>query len=42
MKILFGDLKYNPNEKWVNGIIRENNVDVALFAEYLASIVSHI
>ena len=34
MKILFWNLKNNSNEKWIEDIIDENNVDIALFAEY--------
>ena len=34
MKILFWNLKNNSNEKWVVDIIRENDIDIALFAEY--------
>lgn len=38
MKILFWNLKKNANEKWVEGIIRENDVDIALFAEYQSTL----
>ena len=34
MKILFWNLKNNSNGKWVSEIIRENDIDIALFAEY--------
>lgn len=34
MKILFWNLKKNSNAKWVSEIIRENDIDIALFAEY--------
>ena len=34
VKILFWNLKNNSNEKWVEDIISENDVDIALFAEY--------
>ena len=34
VKILFWNLKNNPNEKWVSEIIHENDIDIALFAEY--------
>lgn len=34
MKLLFWNLKNNSNEKWIEYILRERNVDIALFAEY--------
>lgn len=34
MKILFWNLKNNSNEKWLSELIRENDVDIAIFAEY--------
>ena len=34
MKILFWNLNNNSNEKWVAEIIREKDVDIAIFAEY--------
>lgn len=34
MKIMFWNLKNNSNEKWLSELIRENDVDIAIFAEY--------
>lgn len=34
MRILFWNLKKNPNEKWISEILKENDIDIALFAEY--------
>lgn len=34
MRILFWNLKNNSNEKWLSELIREKNVDIAIFAEY--------
>ena len=34
MKILFWNLNRKSNEKWVSDIILENDVDIAIFAEY--------
>ena len=34
MKILFWNLKNNSNEKWIAKAIQENEIDIALFAEY--------
>ena len=34
VKLLFWNLKRNSNEKWIAEVIRENDVDVAIFAEY--------
>ena len=34
VKLLFWNLKRNSNEKWVAEVIKENDIDVAIFAEY--------
>ena len=42
MKILFWNLKNNSNEKWVADIIRENDVDIAIFAEYKSTSFDYV
>lgn len=34
VKVLFWNLKRNPNEKWVAEALKENDIDIAVFAEY--------
>ena len=34
VKVLFWNLKKNPNEKWIAEILKENDIDIAVFAEY--------
>lgn len=46
MKILFWNLKGNKNEKWIEDIVRDKDIDIAIFAEYhgvlFPDLISHL
>ena len=42
MNILFWNLKGNKNEKWIAEIIREKDVDIAVFAEYTTTVFEDV